>query len=68
MASDYEIARKQALEDAPRDDKGRVQAPYMTLDEKCDEILILLRAFGDAFEAASNNPMLRAMMPAGMFK
>lgn len=35
----------------------------MTDREIAEETLAMLRAFGDALEAATSNPMIRAMMP-----
>lgn len=45
------------------DPKGRPLAHLMDHDEKVTECLILLRAFGDALESLSANPMLSAMVP-----
>lgn len=42
---------------------GRLPVHEMEDREILIETLILLRAFGDALEAASSNPMVRAMIP-----
>lgn len=42
---------------------GRLPVEEMNDRQIAVETLILLRAFGDALEAASSNPMVRAMIP-----
>lgn len=51
----------------PTDNKGRVRADTLTEHEALTECVVLLRAFADALEAASQNPMLKAMMPGMRF-
>ncbi len=48
------------------DHKGRPLAATMSDRQMAEETLILLRAFGDALEVISNNPMLQMMMPPGV--
>lgn len=46
-----------------QDAQGRIVVGELTDRQIAEETLVYLRAFADAFSAATKNPMMRAMLP-----